>query len=145
MDDNPKNESDIELTTDIVSAYVANNSVPAGDLSALISEVHQALSNLRDGMAAEETEPQEPAVSIRQSVKKDHLICLECGKKFVSLKRHLDARHDLTPKEYRDKWNLSYDYPITAPNYSVQRSDLAKKLGLGRKPGEKVNQRGNVK
>lgn len=128
----------LELTTDIVSAYVSNNPIPASELGNLITEVHQALKTLADGATEQPAEPQVPAVSIRRSVTPEHLICLEDGKKFKSLKRHLSAVHGMTPEEYREKWNLPHDYPMTAPAYSSARSALAKKSGLGRKPAEKA-------
>jgi predicted transcriptional regulator len=125
----------IELTAEIVSAFVSNNSVPPGELSALIQTVHAAVTRLADGgesSAPRPVEAQTPAVSIRKSVTPDYLICLDDGKKFKSLKRHL-AKIGLTPDQYRVKWNLPYDYPMVAPNYAVQRSALAKKIGLGQK------------
>ncbi len=121
----------IELTADIVSAYVGNNSIQSSDLPALISEVHTAMHQTLGGPA--EPEP-EPVVSIKKSVTPDYLICLHDGKKFKSLKRHVRTSHDLTPEEYREKWGLRADYLMVAPNYAKARSMLAKKLGLGRKP-----------
>ena len=123
----------IDLTAEIVTAFVSNNSVPRGELSALIQTVHAAVTRLADGgesSAPPPVEAQTPAVSIRKSVTPDYLICLDDGKK--SLKRSL-AKIGLTPDQYRVKWNLSYDYPMVAPNYAVQRSELAKKIGLGQK------------
>lgn len=125
----------ITLTSDIVAAHVSNNSVRTEDVGALISSIHQALSGL--GQEAEEPRP-DPAVSIRASVKQDHLVCLEDGKKMKMLKRHLMTEHGMTPDEYRQRWGLSADYPMVAPDYSDQRRDLAKKIGLGRKPGQKA-------
>jgi predicted transcriptional regulator len=125
-----------ELTADIVSAYVSNNSVRADELASLIGEVHAALKRAPAGSAEAEPEPQEPAVPIRKSVTPDYLICLEDGKKFKSLKRHLQGEHGMTPAEYRAKWGLKGDYPMVAPNYSEARSSLAKTMGLGRKGGE---------
>lgn len=126
----------VELAADIVSAYVSNNPVPASELGNLIGEVHQALKTLEEGLSEKPVEPQAPAVPIRRSVTPEFLICLEDGKKFKSLKRHLSAVHGMTPQEYREKWNLPHDYPMTAPEYSTARSALAKKSGLGRKPAE---------
>ena len=127
------------LTADIVSAYVSHNSLVASDLPDLIGNVQGALGHA----AAKATEPVKekptPAVSIKKSVTPDHIVCLEDGKKFKSLKRHLRTGHDLTPDEYRERWNLSYDYPMVAPNYAEARSQMAKKLGLGRKPGQPRN------
>lgn len=134
MDDADNTDGNtIELTAEIVTAYVSANTVPAGDLPKLISDVHGALMGASQGGAATEAEKLQPAVSIRSSVKPDVITCLECGKKQKSLKRHLGSAHDLTPDEYRQRWNLSKDYPMVAPDYSAARSALAKKLGLGRK------------
>jgi predicted transcriptional regulator len=125
----------IELTSDIVSAYVANNPVPINELPALIEQVHRTLSSLMSGSPVEESEAkmQKPAVPIKKSVTPDYIISLEDGRKFKSLKRYLTTR-GMTPADYRAKWKLPADYPMTAPNYAAQRSALAKKLGLGRKP-----------
>lgn len=122
----------IELAADIVSAYVANNSVPAGDLPGLINEVYGALTRVGGGMVIEtKPEPQKPAVSIRKSISDDFIVCLEDGKKFKSLKRHLRTQYNLSPEQYREKWGLPADYPMVAPNYAQARSQLAKKMGLG--------------
>ncbi|RUX09919.1 transcriptional regulator [Mesorhizobium sp. M8A.F.Ca.ET.059.01.1.1] len=121
----------VSITADIVAAYVSNNPVPVGELSKLIGDIHAALN----GIGAPAVEPvvkQEPAVSIKKSVTPDFIICLEDGKKFKSLKRHLQL-FDLTPDQYRQKWNLPADYPMVAPNYAATRSALAKSIGLGRK------------
>ena len=123
------------MTADIVSAYVGNNSVSANDLPSLIANIHAALSQVSTGTV--EVEPEEPAVPIRKSISPDFLICLEDGRKFKSLKRHLRTKYDMSPEEYRAKWNLPKDYPMVAPNYAKARSDLAKQMGLGqggRKP-----------
>lgn len=127
----------LTLTADIVAAHVANNSVAVGDLGLLISNVHSSLANLGTPAAPEQAE-QAPAVSIRSSVKPDYLVCLEDGKKLKMLKRHLMTHYQMTPAEYRAKWNLAADYPMVAPNYAEQRRTLAKKIGLGRKPGARV-------
>ena len=130
----------IEMTTDIVSAYVGNNSIGAADLPGLIQSVHRALAEVTAGLDAVEAEPQEPAVSIKKSITPDFLICLEDGRKFKSLKRHLRTKYDLSPDEYRSKWGLPKDYPMVAPNYAKARSDLAKQMGLGqggRKPARR--------
>ena len=124
----------IDLTADIVSAYVSNNSVAANDLPRLISDVHQALARTHEGGIEPEPEPLVPAVNPKKSVFPDYIICLEDGKKFKSLKRHLQSEHGITPAEYRAKWGLKNDYPMVAPAYSEARSNLAKSLGLGRKP-----------
>lgn len=126
----------IELTADVVSAYVSNNSVPAGELPALIGEVHAALKGTASDAAPGKPEALKPAVPIKKSVTPDYIISLEDGKKFKSLKRHLSTHYGLTPDEYRAKWGLPADYPMVAPNYAAARSALAKTMGLGRKPKE---------
>ncbi|WP_010543712.1 MucR family transcriptional regulator [Sphingomonas elodea] len=125
-------ETLIALTADIVAAHVSNNSVAVSDLPQLISNVHGALS----GLGTVQPEPevkQEPAVSVRASVKPDYIVCLEDGKKLKMLKRHLMTHYQMTPEQYRAKWNLPADYPMVAPNYAEQRRSLAKKIGLGTK------------
>lgn len=125
-------ETLITLTADIVSAHVSNNSVAVSDLPLLINNVHGALNGL--GTGKEEPAPKpEPAVSIRSSIKPDYVVCLEDGKKLKMLKRHLMTHYNMTPDEYRQKWGLSPDYPMVAPNYAEQRRALAKKIGLGTK------------
>jgi predicted transcriptional regulator len=131
MNENAASSNFIELAADIVSAYVSNNSVPTGDLPGLISEVHLALAKVGNGAAEAPAEAQKPAVSIKKSVTPDYIICLEDGKKFKSLKRHLRTQYNLTPEQYREKWGLAPDYPMVAPNYAKARSDLAKEMGLG--------------
>jgi predicted transcriptional regulator len=131
------NDLQIELTTDIVAAYVSNNPVPVSALPELIASIAASLNGLVNGAAHAEPEPQNPAVSIKKSVTPDYLISLEDGKQFKSLKRHLMTSYGMTPDEYRAKWNLPRDYPMVAPNYAASRSALAKNMGLGRKPGEK--------
>jgi len=126
----------ITLTSEIVAAHVSNNNVDVTEVPDLITNVYGALSGLGSEEEEDDTPP-EPAVSIRSSVKKDHIVCLECGKKMKMLKRHLSTDHDLTPKEYKARFNLSADYPLVAPDYAEKRRDLAKKIGLGRKPGQK--------
>ena len=127
-------ESDlIELSTEIVSAYVSHNAVSPGDLPKLIAEVHGALRSLSSNEAPVAVEELKPAVPIRKSVAADYIICLEDGKKFKSLKRHLRTHYNLSPEEYREKWGLPADYPMVAPSYSATRSKLAKDNGLGRK------------
>ncbi len=121
----------IEMVSDIVSAYVAHNPVPVSDLPKLIEKVHATLSEIGGAGAAEEKPDLKPAVPVRRSVTDDHIVCLEDGKKFKSLKRHLRTRYDMSPEDYREKWNLPADYPMVAPNYARQRSDLARKMGLG--------------
>ncbi|MES0196977.1 MucR family transcriptional regulator [Mesorhizobium sp. M0011] len=126
----------IELTVDVVSAYVSNNPVPVSDLPALIGQVHAALKGTAGSVSAEEPEALRPAVPVKKSVTPDYIICLEDGKKFKSLKRHLSTDFGLTTDEYRAKWGLSADYPMVAPNYAATRSAMAKTMGLGRKPKE---------
>jgi predicted transcriptional regulator len=129
--DDDAGESLIDLAADIVSAYVSNNTVPAADLPALIASVHRALSSTHAGSAEPAPEPLKPAVNPKKSVFPDYIVCLEDGKKFKSLKRHLRTHYDLSPEEYREKWGLPPDYPMVAPNYAAARSALAKKMGLG--------------
>ena len=122
----------IELAADIVSAYVSNNTVSAHDLTALIGDVYAALQRTSAGVVVEpQPEPLKPAVPVKKSVTPDYIVCLEDGKKFKSLKRHLRTQYNVTPEEYREKWGLPADYPMVAPNYAQARSDLAKKMGLG--------------
>jgi predicted transcriptional regulator len=129
----------IELSADIVCAYVSNNALSTTDLPKLIADVHLALRGLQDtGEAAEPAEELKPAVPVRKSVAPDYIVCLEDGKKFKSLKRHLRTHYNLSPEEYREKWGLAADYPMVAPNYSATRSRLAKDNGLGRKAPAKA-------
>lgn len=123
----------IELTADVVAAYVSHNALSPTDLSRLISDVHAALKGLHSAAAPEPVEDLKPAVPVRKSVSADYIVCLEDGKKFKSLKRHLRTHYNLSPEEYREKWGLPADYPMVAPNYSATRSRLAKDNGLGRK------------
>jgi predicted transcriptional regulator len=134
--ENDMRETLITLTSDIVAAHVSNNSVAVGDLATLISNVYGALAGLKPSEPAAEPTP-EPAVSIRSSIKNDHIVCLEDGKKLKMLKRHLATRYNLTPEQYRARWNLPADYPMVAPAYAEKRRELAKKIGLGRKPAPK--------
>ncbi|MFC0685728.1 MULTISPECIES: MucR family transcriptional regulator [Sphingomonadaceae] len=127
------NETLITLTSDIVAAHVSNNSVSVEDLPSLITNVYGALAGLGTTTVVEEEKP-EPAVSVRASVKPDYIVCLEDGKKLKMLKRHLMTHYNMTPEEYRVRWNLPADYPMVAPNYAEKRRELAKKIGLGRKP-----------
>jgi predicted transcriptional regulator len=130
------NETLITLTSDIVAAHVSNNSVAVGELGTLISSVYGALAGLGQAAVVEE-KALEPAVSIRSSIKPDYIVCLEDGKKLKMLKRHLMTHYNLTPDQYRARWGLASDYPMVAPNYAEKRRELAKKIGLGRKPGVK--------
>jgi MucR family transcriptional regulator, transcriptional regulator of exopolysaccharide biosynthesis len=121
----------IGLTASIVSAYVSNNSVAAGDLPTLINHVHSALLNVSEGRGSAGSEPAKPAIAVKKSVTDEYLVCLEDGKHFKSLKRHLRTRYDMSPDQYREKWGLPADYPMVAPNYAQARSRLAKQMGLG--------------
>jgi predicted transcriptional regulator len=121
----------IDLTAEIVAAYVSHNPMPASELPALIGQIHAALVRVSAGKSEPPREPAKPAVSLKKSMTADYLICLEDGKRFKSLKRHLRQRYNMTPDQYREKWGLAPDYPMVAPNYAVARSQLAKKMGLG--------------
>src|SRR3954465_3477522 len=127
----PGAKSFIDLTAHIVSAYVSNNPTQAADIPGLIGQVHAALLRVSSGRAEPPLEPAKPAVPVKKSMTADYLICLEDGKRFKSLKRHLRTQYGMTPEQYRDKWGLAPDYPMVAPNYAVARSQLAKKMGLG--------------
>ncbi|WP_150522986.1 MucR family transcriptional regulator [Roseibium sediminis] len=131
MTETPVDGNLIDLTADIVSAYVSNNTVASTDLPNLINEVYGALQRTSTTAQEPEPEPLKPAVPVKKSVMPDYIICLEDGKKFKSLKRHLRTHYDMTPDEYREKWELGPDYPMVAPNYAAARSELAKKMGLG--------------
>ena len=132
----PQSET-LEMAAEVVAAFVSNNHLPKGELPALIQTIHDALTGLSVGVekAAPKEEPKQPAVSIRKSITPEYLICLEDGKKFKSLKRHVGT-HGLTPDQYRAKWNLPADYPMVAPNYAAARSALAKAIGLGQLGGK---------
>ena len=131
MNDATDNSNFIELAADIVSAYVSNNSVAASDLPNLIGDVHGALLRVSNGAQEAPVEAPKPAVPVKKSVTPDFIICLEDGKKFKSLKRHLRTQYNMSPEEYREKWGLPADYPMVAPNYAAARSNLAKQMGLG--------------
>jgi MucR family transcriptional regulator, transcriptional regulator of exopolysaccharide biosynthesis len=131
MTDNTANGNFIELTAEIVSAYVSNNTVPASDIPVLINQVHAALSRVSGKSGVGAAEPLKPAVSLKKSVTPEYIVCLEDGKRFKSLKRHLRTQYNMTPEQYRDKWGLGADYPMVAPNYAAARSQLAKQMGLG--------------
>jgi predicted transcriptional regulator len=135
MEENQKLSSEtlIALTSDIVSAHVGNNDVAVADVPTLITNVYAALAGLGEAPVAEEARPQ-PAVAIRSSVKPDYIVCLEDGKKLKMLKRYLRTNYDMSPEEYRARWGLPADYPMVAPAYAEKRRDLAKTIGLGRKP-----------
>lgn len=129
------NDDLIVLSAEIVSSYVANNAIQADGIPALIASVHTALVEAEAGEGQPVKQEYEPVVSIKASIKPDHLVCLACGAKQKAMKRHIGASHGLTPAEYRDRYNLAGDYPMVAPEYAKQRSALAKKIGLGRKRG----------
>jgi predicted transcriptional regulator len=131
MSDTTANSNFIQLTAEIVSAYVSNNTVSAGDIPALINQVHAALTRVNTGGAETGGETLKPAVSVKKSITPEYIVCLEDGKKFKSLKRHLRTQYNMTPEQYREKWNLPADYPMVAPNYAAARSELAKQMGLG--------------
>ncbi len=140
----PNDENDtstIVMVSEIVSAYVSKNSLPPSELPNLIKTVHDALSSPEQGASS----APEPAVPIKKSIRPDYVICLEDGKKLKMLKRHLRTAYDMSPDEYRQKWGLASDYPMVAPKYAARRSELAKKIGLGRKAGQKVKSRKVVK
>jgi predicted transcriptional regulator len=124
-------KSYIDLTANIVSAYLSNNPTPASEIPNLISQVHSALLLVSSGRPEAPLEPAKPAVSVKKSIAPDYLVCLEDGKRFKSLKRHLRTQYNMTPEQYREKWGLPPEYPMVAPNYAVARSQLAKKMGLG--------------
>lgn len=128
-----ENNELVELTAEIVSAYVANNTVVATDLPAVIHNVFDALNKAQSSLGQPPKEELKPAVPLKKSVTPEFIICLEDGKKFKSLKRHLRTHYDLSPEEYREKWGLPHDYPMVAPNYAAARSDLAKRMGLGQR------------
>ncbi len=132
------------MTADIVSAYVSNNAIATADIPNLIQSVFRALAGVSTTAEAVEATPREPAVPVRRSITPDFLICLEDGRKFKSLKRHLRTKYNMSPDEYRAKWGLAKDYPMVAPNYAKARSDLAKQMGLGqggRKPARATKRR----
>src|SRR5881398_2241772 len=124
-------KSPVELTASIVSAYLSNNPTQASEIPNLISQVHAALLRVSTGRADTPLEPAKPAVSVKKSITPEYLVCLEDGKKFKSLKRHLRTQYNMTPEQYREKWSLAPDYPMVAPNYAAARSNLAKQMGLG--------------
>jgi predicted transcriptional regulator len=131
MSDTSGSGNFIQLTAEIVSAYVSNNTVSAGDIPGLINQVHAALTRVSGTAGEMSTEPLKPAISVKKSITPEYIVCLEDGKKFKSLKRHLRTQYSMTPEQYREKWNLPADYPMVAPNYAAARSELAKQMGLG--------------
>jgi predicted transcriptional regulator len=140
MADTESQDAPLELVSRIVIAYLTNNSVATSELPGLIGSVHDALSRIEEGPV----QLREPAVPIGRSVQPNYIVCLEDGQKLKMLKRHLRTVFDLSPQEYRKKWGLPYDYPMVAPKYAKRRSELAKKIGLGRKPGERPKARKQV-
>ncbi len=137
MPESEKDTSSLELVSKIVSAFVSNNSLASDELPDLITTVHEALQNPDQVPSS----APEPAVPIKKSIRPNYVVCLEDGKKLKMLKRHLRTSFNMSPDEYRRKWGLSSDYPMVAPKYAARRSELAKKIGLGRKPGQKVKRR----
>jgi predicted transcriptional regulator len=131
MAENSGESSYIQLTANIVSAYVSNNTVASADIPNLIGQVYSALLRISNGAAAAPAEPLKPAVPVKRSITAEYIVCLEDGKKFKSLKRHLRTQYEMTPEQYREKWGLPPDYPMVAPNYAAARSQLAKQMGLG--------------
>ena len=138
MSDSTASGNFIELTAEIVSAYVSNNTVSVAEIPSLISQVHAALSRVSGKPGESPAEPLKPAVSVKKSITPEHIVCLEDGKKFKSLKRHLRTQYNMTPEQYREKWNLGADYPMVAPNYAAARSQLAKQMGLGQQRRRRV-------
>ena len=130
MDDTEQSNELLTLTTEIVAAHVSNNTVALGDLPQLINHIYNSLANIGSSPTAPAARPQ-PAVSIKRSVQPDYIVCLEDGKKLKMLKRHLKTAYNMSPEAYRERWKLSSDYPMVAPNYAQQRSRLAKQIGLG--------------
>jgi predicted transcriptional regulator len=132
----------VELAADVVSAYVSNNSVPSADLPMLLKSVYAALTRTVQGQTQEPQAELVPAVPVKKSVTPDYVVCLEDGKKFKSLKRHLRTQYNMTPEQYREKWGLPVDYPMVAPNYARARSELAKEMGLGQQRRKRRSARG---
>ena len=131
MAENSGDSSFIQLTANIVSAFVSNNTVASAEIPSLIGQVYSALMRVSSGQVASPAEPLKPAVPVKRSVSAEYIVCLEDGKKFKSLKRHLRTQYEMTPERYREKWGLPPDYPMVAPNYAAARSQLAKQMGLG--------------
>lgn len=130
----------LALTTDIVAAFVSNNSVPADQLQDILNSTYQTLSAL-GGVQQDEEPPQKPAVPVKKSITDDYLVCLEDGKKLKMLKRYLRTQYNMSPEDYRRKWNLPADYPMVAPNYAKRRSEFAKQIGLGTQGGRKATKK----
>jgi predicted transcriptional regulator len=143
--DNQLSKSDelLKFASDIVAAYVANNPIPVGEIPGMIRSIHTTLGGLAGGVPVDGASTQKPAIPVKKSITPEYIICLEDGKKLKMLKRYLRSRYNLTPEEYRAKWGLPADYPMVAPNYAAQRSEFAKKIGLGRTaPATKSRRRG---
>lgn len=141
MKDEVSGKSLIEMTASVVAAYLSNNSIATSQISEVIQSVHGAFKGLSDDRSDPEPEPLKPAVPIKRSVMPDYIVCLEDGKQLKMLKRHLRTTYDMTPDDYRAKWGLPADYPMVAPNYAQQRSDFAKKIGLGRQSTPRAGRR----
>lgn len=143
-DSQPSKMDDLlKFASDIVAAYVANNPIPVGEIPGMIKSIHATLGGLAGGIIADGASGQKPAIPVKKSITPEYIICLEDGKKLKMLKRYLRSRYNLTPEEYRAKWGLPADYPMVAPNYAAQRSEFAKKIGLGRTaPATKTRRRG---
>jgi predicted transcriptional regulator len=124
----------LKFASEIVAAYVSNNPIPAGEIPGMIKSIHSTLGGLANGLTADAPLAQKPAIAVKRSITPEYIVCLEDGKKLKMLKRYLRSRYSLTPEEYRAKWGLPADYPMVAPNYAAQRSEFAKKIGLGRMP-----------
>jgi predicted transcriptional regulator len=138
-----KTDELLKFASDIVAAYVANNPIPVSDIPGMIKSIHGTLGGLASGAIVDGTSSQKPAIPVKKSITPEYIVCLEDGKKLKMLKRYLRSRYNLTPEEYRAKWGLAPDYPMVAPNYAQQRSDFAKKIGLGRTaPATKGRRRG---
>ena len=131
MLDSGRSVSFLEVAVEVVAAYISNNSVPQTELPILIADVHSALVQMTQNNGEPVAEPQKPAISARKSVTNEYIVCLDDGKRFKSLKRHLRTQYDMSPEEYREKWGLASDYPMVAPAYAKARSQLAKEMGLG--------------
>ncbi len=131
----------LKLATEIVAAYVSNNPIPVSEVPAMIKSVHSTLGGLGGGTQGETSSAQKPAIPVKRSVNPDYIVCLEDGKKLKMLKRYLRSNYSMTPEEYRAKWGLPADYPMVAPNYAAQRSEFAKKIGLGRTASSSARRR----
>ena len=131
----------LKLATEIVAAYVSNNPIPASEVPAMIKSVHSTLGGLGAGLQGDASSAQKPAIPVKRSVNPDYIVCLEDGKKLKMLKRYLRSNYGMTPEEYRAKWGLPADYPMVAPNYAAQRSEFAKKIGLGRTASSSARRR----